>query len=186
VGDRGVTTSKLAGVTASASTAPRRWVLTIHAPMGRDGKAWWATLNGGHLHQMTVYRRANAWRQATREAAVKANIATLAMKPKIRLERARIDMAFRFLRSMRGGVRRDITTNWAPTAKAIVDTLTDDTRRIPKVPSIGIIADDSPRYLCCEQCPHLSIGDPIERGPYAPLGLVVVTIADLSDAGVMA
>lgn len=180
-----MTTSRLAGATVPASTT-RRWTLTVHAPTGRDGKAWWATLNGGHLHQMTVYRRANAWRHATREAAVKANIATLAMKPKIRLERARIDMSFRFLRPKRGGVRRDITTNWAPTAKTIVDTLTDDTRRVPKVPSIGIIADDSPRYLCCESCPHLSIGDPIERGPRAPLGLVVVTITDLSGTEVAA
>ena len=172
----------LAGVMPASSTR-RTWTLTIAAPADPKDptKAWWANLNNDRGdHAMVAYRRTNAWRKATRQAAIVAGIATLGGAPRVILQRARLDVEYRFLRRARGGVRRDITTNWAPTQKAIVDTLTADGRRVPKIPSVGVIVDDAPRYLCCASCPHATIGDPIEPGPCAPLGLVVLTITDLS------
>lgn len=179
----------------------RAWTLTIRAPRkpagkpkvrtGKDGRqelvvpkpaAWWATLNDTIRNEHARQRRTNAWRVATREAAVAAGIATYGGTAKVRLDRARIDVQFRFARRAIGGTRRDPKTNWALTWKPIIDTLTDDTRRIPKVPSLGVIHDDAPRFLCCEECPHISTGEPIEPGPLAPLGLVVLTITELLEA----
>lgn len=180
---------------APAHQHGRVWTLAVKAPAAPQKKrpkdapptwrpgppvAWWGNLNSLPRHEMARYRLVNAWRRATRDAAIEAGLATFAGAGKVRLGRARLDVEFRFQRRATGGTRRDVKTNWAPTWKCVVDTLTADGRRVPKIPSLGIIPDDSPRYLCCDECPHVRVGEPIERGPMQPLGLVIVTITDWS------
>lgn len=98
------------------------------------------------------------------------------------LDRIRIDINIRFP----AAGRRDIS-NYHPTiAKPIVDAIGPQRVYVREgVTTIarghGIIRDDTPQFLCCTDCPHITFGEPVGRDdPRWPYGLVVLTITDMS------
>lgn len=158
----------------------RVWTLTIPAPTltttQKDRKsglpkyrtsAGWLTLND-RMHHMARAQLVRQWRTTTAQAALAAGLRAGMLR------RARFDGLLQFT----GATRRD-TSNWQMTAKACLDALT---RGTAKHPGIAVLPDDSPEYLHCEDCPHLT-KDPVllPKAPYRPLGVLVLTITDLSE-----
>jgi hypothetical protein len=167
-------------------TKPRtRWTLvmnapTIYVPARKSGQpkpaggwplkaaAGWITMNGA---QGSWRKRDNLRKEWQALAAAAALVARL---PRGQVTVARFDAVLRFSRV----VRRD-TTNWHPTVKVVIDSLTKGTKTHP---GWGFLPDDSPRFLHCEDCPHLRIGTPFEAAPGRPLGVLELTITALSGA----
>lgn len=153
--------------------SPGPWVLTINAPTitvrskvtGKSNPAaGWLTMNDRRYWRQKA-AIAIDWKDATKVAATQVRM------PVGIVRRARFDVVLRL-----GPTRRRDPINWHPTAKAILDALTNGTA---KHPGYGFLPDDSPGFLHCSDCPHLSIGEPVERKPFGPYGQVVVTITDL-------
>lgn len=100
------------------------------------------------------------------------------------LTRVRIDIEIRFPTA----ARRD-ESNYGPTVgKPCVDAvgperrtkLADGSVRVAR--GMGVIPDDTSRYLCCTDDPHITFGDPIGRAdPRWPFGYVILTITDMSE-----
>jgi hypothetical protein len=167
-------------VTTSAAPAGRSWTLQLPAPTTTikvtDPKtkqkrkrivAGWLTMND----RMYWRKRAtlvSAWRELAAEAALAAGLRAG------HLTRARFDAELHFVNP----ARRD-TSNWHPTVKACIDALTKGTRTHP---GLGIMPDDSPQYLHCEDCPHLRrCPTRMQATPGGPLGLLVLTITELPE-----
>lgn len=145
-------------VTATHDSSREQWTLTIAAP-------GWLTMNS-RLHWRATAGLTTDWRDRTALTARQAHL------PVGQVTRARFDAELRFTRT----VRRD-PANWHPTLKVIIDALTAGTRTHP---GYGFLPDDAPRYLHCQDCPHLSIGARLKPRAFGPLGQVVLTITDLS------
>lgn len=146
------------------------WTLDLAAPIARTrskktgvvrtGPAW-LTMND-RLHWRSVDRRKSDWRDATRRGAELAGL------PMGRASIARVEAQLRFRRT----VRRD-PINWHPTVKPCLDELV----------TLGFLPDDSPAYLHCQDCPHLRLGQLLDRDDPAHGRLVlVVTVLDLLEA----
>lgn len=121
----------------------------------------------------SAYRR--LWRETAYAELVDAHVPQ-------GLDRVRIDIQIRF----RKPARRD-TSNYHSIAKPIVDACGPERRtRLPRGGGVavarghGVIADDTPRFLCCTDDPHITFGDPVGDDPRWPFGLVMLTITDLS------
>jgi hypothetical protein len=145
--------------------AGRIWTLRIPAPAARQrSKATkavrtipaWLTMND-RLHWRSVDRRKTEWRAATSRAADDAGL-PMGFAAVVRFE-ARLH--FRRL------TRRD-PINWHPTIKPCIDELVER----------GLLPDDSPAYLHCQDCPHIRLGDPLARDDEAlgRLDLVVTVL----------
>lgn len=178
----------------TAAVDMRTWTLSIPAPGDwvpavRTGKpmppgGWplkpaplWLTLNK-RLHWRAKDRIKKQWRRNTEQAAqaVRTHDGRTVRLPSGLVTRARIDAMLHFARA--ASCRDSI--NWHDTTKVVIDTLTAGTRTHP---GWGFLPDDEPtRYLHCEDCPHLRIcPQRLEtKPPYGPVGLLVVTLTDLS------
>jgi hypothetical protein len=149
--------------------AGRVWTLELRAPSVIDRRSLqpvpaWLTMNGRE-HWREKANRVKRWRDITWWVASAAKL------PNGNVVRARIDIELIFS----APARRD-PPNWAPTGKAIVDTLTAGTKRHP---GYGFLPDDSPRFLHCQECPHITISpDRCKADAFGPVGLVVVTITE--------
>ncbi|WP_341719989.1 hypothetical protein QQG74_09890 [Micromonospora sp. FIMYZ51] len=168
----------------TTTTGTRVWKLslpapTIHVPHRKTGQpkppggwpnkpaAGWLTMNGDKGSWRAKHRLTTEWRNLATTAAMTARL------PRGDVQRARFDVALRFAR----GGRRD-PINWHPTCKAVIDALTSGTK---KHPGWGFLPDDAPRFLHCEDCPHIRIGTRLPVVPLGPLGVLELTITDLSD-----
>lgn len=168
-------------MTAMADT--RTWTLilpapTIYVPARKSGQlkppqgwptkpaAGWLTMNGAQGAWRKKHVLRVAWRAQTTARAMAARL------PRGEVQRARFDAVLRFTR----GGRRD-PINWHPTCKAVIDALTKGTKTHP---GWGFLPDDAPRFLHCEDCPHIRIGPPIEAKPARPMGVLELTITDLT------
>lgn len=147
-------------------TIGRSWTLEIPAPAARQrSKATravrtipaWLTMND-RLHWRSVDRRKTDWRASTRRAAAEVGL------PMGLASVARFEARLRFRRR----TRRD-PINWHPTVKPCIDELVE----------LGLLPDDSPAYLHCQDCPHIRLGDPLDRDEPAlgRLELVVTVLA---------
>ncbi len=167
----------------TAAIDTRTWELilpapTIYVPHRKSGQpkppggwpkkpaAGWLTMNGAQGAWRAKHRLRTEWRALTTAAAMAVRL------PKGEVERARFDAVLRFNR----GGRRD-PINWHPTCKAVIDALTKGTKTHP---GWGFLPDDAPRFLHCEDCPHIRIGVPVEALPGRPLGVLELKITDLS------
>lgn len=164
------------------------WTLTIPAPgdwkpNGKGGflaAPEWLTMNS-RLSHWPEYRLKKKWRAAARNAAEAAEVSGggRVRLPVGAVTRARVDVTLHF--ATRRGVRRD-TTNWHPTAKVVLDALTKGTVNHP---GWGFMPDDEPtKHLHCEECPHITIHPERldTKAPFGPVGLLVMTLTDLSDS----
>lgn len=167
----------------TAPTVERRWLLVIPAPTiyvadRKSGQpkppggwpkkpaAGWLTMNGSHGSWRERNRLRKAWRDAATAAAMAVRL------PRGQVQRARFDAVLRFTRV----VRRD-TANWHPTIKAAIDALTCGSRAHP---GWGFLPDDAPRFLHCEDCPHIRVSPvPLEVKPFGPLGVLELTITEV-------
>lgn len=135
------------------------WTVTVTAPCD------WLNLNGRE-HWGRKAGRARSWRHATLAALRAAHLPT-------GLDRIRVDAELRFAARRR---RRD-PSNFMPTIKPMVDALCPAQRTTRGVAvGYGLIPDDNPAHL---DGPHLTIGEPIEKKPYGPVGEVILTITVL-------
>lgn len=161
--------------TANPTAGP--WTLTINAPVMtvtvKDKKTKtkysklvpaWLTMND----RMYWRKRASITKDWRNAATVLARSAGM---PVGVVTRARFDVTLRF----KNPTRRD-TVNWHPTAKVILDALTAGSKTHP---GYGFLPDDAPRFLHCEECPHIQRGDPLTE-KFGPLGQVILTVTDLS------
>lgn len=127
-----------------------------------------------NTHPRSAATMRKKWRQTAYGKLVAANF------PR-GLDRIRIDLELRF--TSHG--HRDIV-NYHPTVgKPIVDAVGPErrfTRAGKPVVGLGrgVIIDDDPAHLGCGDDPHLRFGELVRADPRWPLGLVVLTITDLS------
>lgn len=167
-------------MTAPAVQADARtWLLvipapTVYIPQRKTGQpkplggwptkptAGWLTMNGAQGSWRAKHRLRTQWRDAATAAAMAARL------PCGEVQKARFDAVFRFART----VRRD-PINWHPTCKAVIDALTAGTK---KHPGWGFLPDDAPRFLHCEDCPHIRIGPPFDARQGMAPGYLELTI----------
>lgn len=148
----------------------------------RDGATWTLTfpapakmLSANHrIHRMAASKNRKQWREAV------VTYARAAKLPRD-LTRVRIGIELRFPTKL----DRDPPNYHGNVAKPCVDALGPGRRYRSKgavvvEPGHGVIPDDNPRYLHCQECPHLRIGPATGRNPAAPYGQVVITITDLT------
>jgi hypothetical protein len=167
----------------TAPTTTRTWTLvlpapTIYVPHRKTGvpkppggwpnkpAAGWLTMNGDKGSWRKKHRLTTEWRNLATTAAMATRL------PRGEVQRARFDVSLRFNRAG----RRD-PINWHPTCKAVIDALTSGTK---KHPGWGFLPDDAPRFMHCEDCPHIRVGEPFEARPVGPLGVLELRITDLS------
>jgi hypothetical protein len=118
--------------------------------------AEWLNANGRtDRRRQTPARR--AWRDAGRLHSRSAKVPHLA--------KAHIVAELRFA----GPNRRRDPHNYYPTIKATVDGLIDS----------GLLPDDSSEYLIG---PDVRMGQPLPKTPYGPVGELILTITELTDA----
>lgn len=146
----------------------RVWHLTMRAPAtvrrGRPAPGW-LTMNDRD-NRWDHARLVKQWRELATWAARTEHL------PVGDVKRARVDVLLAFS----APARRD-PPNWHPTAKAILDALT---RGTAKHPGYGFLPDDSPQFMHCQQCPHITISDQrLAPAPWGPTGEVVVTLTEL-------
>lgn len=150
-----------------------RWVIRIPAPIqihsvnGESGRS--------------VSRNRKTWRETAYGQIEQHRDPRHASSIPTGLDRIRIDVEIRFPVP----ARRD-EANYHNIAKPIVDAIGPERRYVRQgVPVIGrghgIVPDDSGRYMCCPDDPHITFGEPVGRNdPRWPYGLVMLTITDLS------
>lgn len=151
-------------VPGGADTMPvPAWTLDLAAPtIGVRSKKTrqtrqvpaWLTMNA-RLHWRATAKRKELWRELV-------GVRAAGYVPAGLVQVARFDVRLRF----RTSGRRD-TTNWHPTAKLILDELV----------SRDFLPDDSPAFLHCEDCPHLRIGERLDRDDPAAGRLIITATA---------
>lgn len=149
---------------------PGRWVITLRAPQPMT------SANTRNTHWRTL----SAAKRDLRELMYRQLQAIHAPKG---LDRVRIDIELRFPRN----ARRDPPNYHPYVAKPLVDALSPTREYTRKrngalVPVTelgwGMIPDDNPRHLHCQECPHLTLG-PSGKIPGYPYGQITVTITDV-------
>ena len=129
-----------------------RYLLTVPAPTGRDGKPLWLRLNGGTGNRYARNDIAQQWRQATAWQAKLAKTPRLTDYPVHITAYVHLDT----------NPSRWDATNWLPSAKHCVDGLVWNARH----GGADVLADDSNRYV---------IGPDMRAGePWADAALVLV------------